>query len=193
MENESYLTPEDFDIAEQNGIARHIAHRRFYEQGYTRKRAVTQPVQKRPNPWAEWKEVALKNGICKGTFKSRIYKGSTPEQAATEPIKTRAELAELMEKGRVKKRRRISKELHERARKNGIAATTLQYRLLYSKHPWSEEDAVTIPPLSPEETTKRASSFSSFKSSNNAFFKKLYRRKETYEGNSNKRESTSGV
>ncbi|UGO49288.1 transcription regulator [Bacillus phage vB_BanH_Emiliahah] len=174
MDNESYLTPEDFDIAEENGIPRHVAHRRFYEQGHSRKRAVTQPVQKRPNPWAEWKDVALKNGICKGTFKSRIYKGSTPEQAATEPIKTTEELAVLMEKGRIKKRRRISKELHERARKNGISATTLQYRLLYSKHPWSEEDAVTIPPMSPEEVVRRAASFSTFRSGNNAFFKKLH-------------------
>lgn len=191
MGMESYLTPEDFNIAESNGIHRLLAHNRFYHSGFSKERAITQPVKNQDTVWAEWKEVAESNGICWTTFNTRLECNYTPERAATEPPMTKLELAANM---RSKKKRKISDELIQIAAINGISYNTLAYRLLKSKHKWSEEDAVTIPPLSKAEVAKRANGFSSFRKTASLFFTpRKFREVDNNEGDSNKRESTSGV
>lgn len=40
-----------------------------------------------PHLWKKYKQVALSNGVCHGTYVSRVKKqGMTPEEAATTPI-----------------------------------------------------------------------------------------------------------
>ncbi|AEW47098.1 hypothetical protein BCP78_0091 [Bacillus phage BCP78] len=160
MITEGYLTPEDFDIAEKNGIHRELAHNRFYHQGFSKEKAITKPVRNTDTGWSEWKEVALSNGICWDTFNTRLNFGYTPERAATEKVRTRSEQSARARKA---KKRYISDELIERARLNGIQYTTLYYRLFKSRRKWTEEEAATTPPLSRSEVAKIASSYSPFK------------------------------
>jgi len=168
MSTEGYLTPEDFDIAEKNGIHRVLAHNRFYHNGFSKERAITQRVKNQGTEWSKWKEVAESNGICFETFNTRLECNYEPERAATEKPMTKIELAENMRK---KKKRKVSDELIQRAKENGISYNTLFYRLVKSKHKWSEEDAVTIPPLSRAEVCKRANRFSPFRNTGGLFFK----------------------
>ncbi|QEG04273.1 hypothetical protein [Bacillus phage BC-T25] len=169
MSTEGYLTPEDFDIAEKNGIHRVLAHNRFYHNGFSKERAITQRVKNHGTEWVKWKDVAESNGICWATFNTRIECDYEPERAATEKPMTKLEVAAHMRKLK-EKNRRISDELIQRAKKNGISYNTLAYRLLKSKHKWSEEDAVTIPPLNNKERAKHANAHSPFRRTNHTFF-----------------------
>ena len=57
-----YLTPEDYEIAESNGIGYQLAYQRFHEMGWTAERAITQPVN-RKGKLKKLVEEAHSNGI----------------------------------------------------------------------------------------------------------------------------------
>jgi hypothetical protein len=86
--------PKEFEkyreLAIQNNINPDTFRSRVMLQGWDMKKAATKPIVKsvkgyRWGKHADWLEKALKNGIKERTFKARISKGWTPEEASTIP------------------------------------------------------------------------------------------------------------
>lgn len=83
-----YITPEEYEAAAAHGISARTLNLRIRTYGWPKDRALTEPVQQRTD-WSEWHAVAEVNGISLITFRTRIYRGWTPERAATEPPRPR--------------------------------------------------------------------------------------------------------
>ena len=105
----SYLTQEDFETAEKNGIGYNTAHARVYRYGWDAEDAITKPVfKKTPSekaPWARWKDKSL---VCRETFSWRLRVGWDEKEAALTKALTREEVSE-----------RSRKYNREKALKNG--------------------------------------------------------------------------
>jgi hypothetical protein len=127
-----YLSPEDFEIAQQNGISEERAKARFYRLGWIKQRAITEPVYQPKHMWAKYKDVSV---VSQNAFYQRIQKGMTPEAAALTPKTPNG--------GRMGQKPKITQELVELAEKNGIKRTTFEYRMY--QYRWSPEEAATIP------------------------------------------------
>lgn len=131
-----YLSPDDYKIAEANGIPEHRAKVRFYELGWSKHRAITQECKRPKGLWPKWKDKCAENGISQTTFFNRIKQyGVTPEKAATTPP--------LQKWGWTKKVHVLTPELRETAAKNGISKGALNYRVYGLK--WPVERAITEP------------------------------------------------
>lgn len=141
--SEHYLTPEELEIAESNGISRELAQNRVYRHGWDKQRAITQ--QRRDTKtlkWATWAATAEENGICKSTFYTRLSNGRTPEEAATQPLSgTRYGASRI-----------FSKEILELAASNGISRARLYERV--QKSNWDEHRAATTPIIPTTEIHK---------------------------------------
>lgn len=61
-----YISPNDYQIAEKNGIPTHLVNNRIRDYGWDKQRAITQPVQK--TDLKEWAKIAKQNGIAYNTF-----------------------------------------------------------------------------------------------------------------------------
>jgi hypothetical protein len=129
-----YLTPEDYEIAERNGIPRGYATSRFYTKNWSRERAITEPVKKHNGPWKAWKETCKQTGISRSSFNRRVQKGMTPEEAATTPPTPPNKKA---------KRTLLTDEQVEIAKQNGIGYSTLVVRI--SQYKWPIEKAIHTP------------------------------------------------
>lgn len=138
-----YLTPEELDIAEKNGIGKELAQNRVYRYGWDKKRAITQKRREvRTSNWANWGATAEANGIGKSTFFTRLGNGMTPEEAATKPLSgTRYGASRI-----------FSKEILELAASNGISRARLYERVQKSK--WDEQKAATTPIVPKSEVHK---------------------------------------
>lgn len=92
-----YLTDEDYEIAESNGIPRKIAYGRWY-RGWDRERILTEPYVKRSRTYKnkrksrvtpEQYEIAKQNGVGRNTVINRVYQLKwTVSQAITLPLGT---------------------------------------------------------------------------------------------------------
>lgn len=134
MENYYYITPEEYEIAEKNGINKRVVYQRVF-LGWSKKRAITVPLQikKLTN---EHFEIAKKNGISKNTVKHRVsHLGWDIEKAITR-----------------KAEKRKNKYL-DLAKANGIKESTYFSRIYKG---WSKKDAATIKPLTRKESIKKA-------------------------------------
>ena len=134
MENYYYITPEEYEIAEKNGINKRVVYQRVF-LGWSKKRAITVPLQikKLTN---EHFEIAQKNGISKNTVKHRVsHLGWEIEKAITTPIISR------------------KNKYLDQARKNGINENTYYSRI---EQGWTKEDASTIKTMSRKEAIKKA-------------------------------------
>lgn len=83
--NDYYLTPEDYEAAEANGINQQTAYRRFYQLNWSKERAITQKPRKL-NKYTEWVKLAEQKGIKHNTFLNRLARGWDLEKAATTPL-----------------------------------------------------------------------------------------------------------
>jgi hypothetical protein len=81
-----YLTEEDFAIAAQNGVSRNRAHMRYYVDGWSKERALTEPVKKHVGLWKNYKAKCAEIGISRTGFFKRLGAGLTPEQASSVPV-----------------------------------------------------------------------------------------------------------
>lgn len=125
-----YLTDEDFAEATANGISKQNAYNRYYILGWSRKRAVTQPLVRRTYDWEKWKEKSL---VKRASFNKRISEGWAPEDAAlVPPYHDRY------------KGSKITQEHYKIAEANGIGKNTVSMRVYTYK--WSVEDAIKLPP-----------------------------------------------
>ena len=139
-----YLTPDDFEIALQNGISIELAQNRVYRHGWSKQRAITQPRKSaRTSHWAIWRSTAEENGICKSTFSTRMAsQGMTPEEAATTPLHGKKNGVSRI----------FSKEILELAAANGISKERLYERV--RKYKWDEQRAATTPVIPKHEIYK---------------------------------------
>lgn len=134
-----YITPEEYEIAERNGINKNALEKRVRVYYWDKERAISEPLQKRSN-YGEWPKIAKQNGIPDSTFKSRIHDlGWSPEKAATYPHQSRSEsIKRIIEKHRV-----YPEDLLEKARVNGIGKRSFYQRI--KKLGWEMERAATHP------------------------------------------------
>lgn len=145
MNDNIYLTPQDYQQAESNGITANLLEYRVRVSSWPKDKALTTPLrQKHTND--KWLKIAEQNGISYITFHSRIHAlGWSPERACTEKILDRHKHMAKVAKGR----RVYPVELLERAKANGISYATFQMRVW--RQNWSMEDAATIPVMTKSE------------------------------------------
>lgn len=144
-----YITPEEFKIAEKNGISKKLLINRVRNLAWEKERAITEkPGQRRK--LKSWIEIAEKNGICEGTFLNRIKKLKWDfEKASTKPVTNRKKfIRELAEN-----QRKYPKEIIKLAEKNGISYYTFQARVTRLK--MNMYDAATMPVMTKSEVSKK--------------------------------------
>lgn len=139
-----YITPEEYEIAENNGIPKATLEFRTRTLMWDKRRAMTEKPQNKICR-KEWAEVAAKNGIKYHTFLSRILdSGFTPEEAATKPLQSEKE-KEIARKTAHEKSRKYPKEAIELCKKNGIHRNTFYYRV--NQMGMEPYEAATMPPM----------------------------------------------
>ena len=111
----NYITPDDYEVAKQNGISESTLYARVYNYFWDIERAITEPVNK-PNKygWKEWKETALSNGVKYDTFKHRVRNGLSQRIAATEPPMSKQDVIERFIEG--------TRLYNERRRRDEVAS-----------------------------------------------------------------------
>lgn len=80
-----YLTPQDFEIAEENGIKKKTVERRVMDFGWDIERAITEPVNERSyatGAWAQWEHIA---NVTYQNFRTRLSRGWSEQDAALTP------------------------------------------------------------------------------------------------------------
>jgi len=135
-----YITPEEYQTAEQNGINARLLAKRVRDCAWGIERAMTTPPRIK-GKWNDWVTIAAKNGISADTFRTRIHRGMEPSQAATDPILTRSEIID-------QKVRIHPKFYADLAKENGIKARTYESRVYRG---WKPEDAATKPTMTGRE------------------------------------------
>lgn len=144
MSHYFYISPEEYEIAERNGIGREILRHRIQYLSWTKERAITTPVRKRNMSKVPWRELAEKNGINRSTFHARIQCGWDVEKASTTPVKTMREKIEfLMDMN--EKRRKYPSEILKEMKRNDICYSTFCKRV---KRGIDLETAATVSPWS---------------------------------------------
>lgn len=139
-----YITSDDEEKAEKNGISRTLLHFRVNQMGWDIEKAVNTPVKKsRPRgSLNKYAALAKENGIAYKTMLERINRmGWEPLEAATKPLETLEEKRERQSKF-AEKQRKHPKEMVELAKKNGIGYQTFRLRVKAGK---SYEEAATRP------------------------------------------------
>lgn len=152
MSHYFYITPEEYEEADRNGVSARLLERRVRYEGWSKDRAIHTPPRKFKDR-SKWVEIAKKNGISRHVFDNRIRYGWSEEQAATEPVLT---LEQRKRKMRVQNpgRRKYPRELIKQAEQNGI-----NYKLFLKRvsDGWSWERASLEPPISNAEKGHRGS------------------------------------
>lgn len=121
--DEFYLTPEDYRIAELNGIDSKNLHQRFAILGWSKKKATTQPLHQKKYD-RKILLIANSNGISDALFRIRVREyGWNIHDASTIPPRKIDNFMKI-------------------AVSNGIDKNTY-YARVYAG--WSKEDASTIP------------------------------------------------
>lgn len=131
-----YLTPEDFEIAEKNGISRDRVIDRFYSDGWSKRRAITQPVRKISAERAKYREIAEQHGITNENFSNRVRRGWTLDEASSIPIGQGRELPGSIAS-------KLSKKQIQEAGERGIPKATVLNRVYTLL--WPVDKAITVP------------------------------------------------
>jgi len=134
-----YITPEEYEIAEQHGISRQMVNNRVRSLGWNKEIALTQEPNVRKLLDKELVNKAKENGIGRETLRYRINNGWNLEDASTiPPLDTKELMRTLGEKSR-----KYSKELIEIAKTNGISIKTFYERIHIYK--WDVVKAANTP------------------------------------------------
>jgi hypothetical protein len=131
---DTYLNPEDFQKARDNGIEYEMAYNRFYVLGWPKEKAITKPVMRRGWKWKDYENACVKAGISKSAFYKRIKEGWDLGKASTTPFVPYQER---------RKNVKITDEVKATAEKNGIPIGTLKTRVYLYK--WDVKRAMTEP------------------------------------------------
>lgn len=82
-----FITDEQYEIADSNGISKHIVYTRVFQHGWDIEKAIVVPVtprayRARKHP-KKYTDMAIANGISLCTFYTRLKKGWGYEKAST--------------------------------------------------------------------------------------------------------------
>lgn len=140
-----YITPEEYDIAEKNGIRKELLEVRIRTLGWNKEKAMNKKAITFKRLPKEWIKIAESNGICYSTFKYRVnWLRWDIEIAATRPLQNRSKQA----KRAYESSRKYPQYYKNLAAKNGINERTFYNRL---KSGWSLGDAATISTMTRRE------------------------------------------
>ena len=153
-----YITPEEYEAAEQNGISAETLTRRIRDLAWDKQIAISTPPRGRRD-LSYYHKLAEANGIPHKTFTGRMRRIWDPERAATQPVAGVGQITEMLNK-RWDTERIYPKEYVELAERNGIQYRTFQWRM---RHGWTLEDAAGVKKLTPEEVGSRGYSKSWWK------------------------------
>ncbi|MEN3134544.1 hypothetical protein [Bacillus cereus] len=150
-----YITPDEYERAERNGINRGVLNERIRNFGWDKDTAMTKPVRTRnATGWCKVREIALKNGISHKTYYARIKKGWKLIDAISKPPINKYQALELAEKANYWSGNKVlSDEQAEIASLNGVSYRVARERIRRLK--WSVEEAITTPVLTRSECAKR--------------------------------------
>jgi len=145
-----YITPDEYDIAELNGISMKMVNVRVRERGWCKRRAITTPVRfQRKTEEDEWLALSEENNIPRDTYLRRIRDyGWSKQEAATRPIMTREQLAINLNANRSA----FTAEDYEVMERNGIPRGVASNRV--NTYGWSVREAITTPVMSRSEASK---------------------------------------
>ena len=130
-----YITPEDYKIAEENGISKDTLLSRVRELGWDIDKAITKPVRAKRKFTEEEIKAMEENGIDRNVAAGRRYWGWTLEEAIT--------------KSKKKGRQYVYPEwVYKEADKNGISYSALGNRI---RRGMSLEEACTKKIITKEE------------------------------------------
>src|SRR5699024_7006490 len=123
-----YITPEEYAIAEKNGISYDTLNGGIRVYGWNKQRAITQPVkkQKKTTNHGSYPKQAEENGIPRSTYYSRIRAGMSKREASTKSVRCNRKWAEKM---RSKIKRKYPNWVYDNLEKNGINLGTFYYRV----------------------------------------------------------------
>ena len=111
-----YITPEDFKIAEENGIPEYVVTTRVRKLGWDVDKAITKPVRAKRKFTEEQIKTMEENGVDRNTVSCRLKWGLTLEEALTKPKK--------------RGRQYVYPEwIYKEANKNGISYSALGNRI----------------------------------------------------------------
>ena len=111
-----YITPEDFKIAEENGIPEYVVTTRVRKLGWDVDKAITKPVRSKRKFTKEEIKTMEENGIDQNIAANRMYWGWNLEEAITKPKK--------------RGRQYVYPEwVYKEANKNGISYSALGNRI----------------------------------------------------------------
>lgn len=145
----TYVTPNDYLVAESNGISEEVVSRRVYSGGWSVQRAITEVVSTRRTTaevdkvWSAWRNTAKKNGVSRELFRSRCQRGWSEEDAAT------------VEAGKRRTGSEFTEEEKQIAKKNGLDANYLSIVRGRIRLGWSREDALNTKVLTMEQRAER--------------------------------------
>lgn len=136
-----YITPEEYEEAEQIGIDRRNLETRIRLLGWGKQKAMSVPIQKKMDRKA-LTAIAKENNISYSVLKTRLHKGWDEITAVTKPLQTTKKFIEESIV-RNKQRRIYPAGLVDLAESNGICYDTLVKRI---KRGWHFEEAASLPP-----------------------------------------------
>ena len=111
-----YITPEDFKIAEENGIPEYVVTTRVRKLGWDIDRAITKPVRGKRKFTEEEIKIMKENGLDRSAVAYRLGLGWSLEQALTKPKKGGRQYV-------------YPKWVYKEADKNGISYSALGNRI----------------------------------------------------------------
>src|SRR5699024_12075072 len=76
-----YITPEEYETAERNGISRVLLDKRVRDLLWDKETAINKPPRKQDYSLSKYADVAEQNGIHRNTFFTRVKSGMPPEKA----------------------------------------------------------------------------------------------------------------
>lgn len=133
-----YVKPGEYKSAERRGISKKMIYDRLYRRGWTKKRALTEPVGRLGGA----ARIAEENGINRPTYYSRVRKGQDPIEAALTPLQKESRAARARKakeltpeewfqakRAGTLKNKAMPAEWIERAKQHGVSARTLRDRL----------------------------------------------------------------
>lgn len=142
-----YITPDDFMVAEKNGINSAALQQRVRDYGWDIDRAIIVPL-KVETPfqpiWEKWEKIATKHGVSRVLFYHRVKKGWPEAKSATFPIKRGKPLSDEW-----------TEEEREIARRNGLDKNYMNAVKARINLGWTREEALNTPKLTENERAKR--------------------------------------
>src|SRR5699024_10771102 len=144
-----YITPEEYEIAEQNGISRVLLDKRVRDLLWDKETAITKPPKTQDYSLSKYADIAEQNGIHCNTFFTRVRSGMPPEKAMMKPLQDKKKWGKEMSRRRNK---RYPNFVYEKIKEIGLTASNFHQRILTGRYTIYE--ACTIPKRTREQCAR---------------------------------------